>query len=752
LKYILTTTKKCVDCLKDYLGEPEVCNFVVPINLSEASAVAVNSGASGTMRIGFKGESDFANALTSKMFMEAVSIEIPEMDSKDYSSKLERREGEYLIDITANTVRNDPVLLKVTPTKETILTEPSTGQTLLVFMPTSATKSITLKPAPNQQVLGSLQTLGESSSGAIDTISKSMTILSGFSIIASSPLMSPLIKFLKTFKLISRLKLINIFFGAYLEMVLDITGNMFNMGGDSQDPKLKRFDMVTRGKISKFKITSVSVDAIWIKYSIYFLIVFLRLYQALLRKYQSFRKNLSSGDQIMDRIADESRIIIFTMVVIDIAFYSFHCLSHMSLTAPQTRDSIISYILSVISIIFITADVLLLFQSNEEMTAEILLYEKELLEHKELKNKARLKRLEDQQKAVRVVDGNPVRADGKKMTVMEHLETDGFFMKRKPREVSSVSAVKFFAEDIKMEKLDKGRYFNTISMVKLLIVEPFYVTFQMFPNAQILILLALQTGYFVYFCGLAFKHKVFLSRLTVCQVFFSELSLLLFLMVGGIFQIAGGMEALPLQFSTALQIVGIVMLGLSTIMGTVVMVFSILKTIVSLVFQLKNYLLKMRYRKAFPDQDERRANSNPATVAPMALAPKFIVRSNLKAKKPSELALPELPEVQELTPDRISRPRLPSIKDSSLEKLKPRKSKLNHRVHIKSKKKELRNEEEAEEEKGKMKLKKGKSKPRDSIVKKPKEAIRESIGTAASKEIKISSRKLLGNMKKQVEI
>jgi hypothetical protein len=54
--------------------------------------------------------------------------------------------------------------------------------------------------------------------------------------------------------------------------------------------------------------------------------------------------------------------------------------------------------------------------------------------------------------------------------------------KPKHQESSSFAAECFFAEGIKTEALKEGKYFNSISLIKLIIVEPFYVSLQMLPT------------------------------------------------------------------------------------------------------------------------------------------------------------------------------------------------------------------------------------------------------------------------------
>jgi hypothetical protein len=160
-------------------------------------------------------------------------------------------------------------------------------------------------------------------------------------VLASSPILAPLIKFLKIFKLVSRLKLINIFFGAYLEFILMISGLMFNIGDDNQANKFSVFAVQTRGRLTKYKVTTVSVEPMWFKFMAYYIIILLRMYQAKIRTYIKRRANFSFDDQVVDKIVDQSRVVVFTMLVIDILFYSTHTVSTWTSgsSSPETRSS-----------------------------------------------------------------------------------------------------------------------------------------------------------------------------------------------------------------------------------------------------------------------------------------------------------------------------------------------------------------------------------------------------------------------------
>lgn len=619
----LTPSRQCVDCLTQYSAFQETCSFVVTLRLGDPSTRAINAKASSTFKISFDGQSKYSQTLTLQRFREAIKMEIVEMSPSDYTVVLEQREGEYVIDIFSAQSKATPTTLKVTPTKSKILTDPNTGIVTLVFLPTPATKIFQLKEAPNAAVMDSLGSIGASSEGAVGMVSSIASAFSALSIVATSPLMTPLIKFLKIFKLISRLKLINIFFGAYLEFVLDLAGTMFAIGNDPQDFKFKQFDMVTRGKLTRFKITTISVEVMWVKYMLYFLILILRLYQAILRKYVTRRKHFSTEDQIMDKIADESRIIIFTMLVIDITFYSIRCISHLNLNGKQSRDSITSFVLSFIAIIAVSVDVLLLFLANKDMNLEKVLKDRKVAERRVKNDIVRKKRLENLLAQGKNPSEEPNEDQGQQDENEEKEKDENCDKEKKgkgeksgngngssevstvkflkPTENSSQAAVNFFTEGIITDKIKTARYFNSISLVKLIIVEPFYVTLQLFPTFQIVCLVVLQLSYFVYFCRMAFGQKVFQSKANLIQILINELAILLFLLIGCIFQIAGGAKAMSTSLSNPLQIVGIVMLIISCVLGAGIMLWSIVSTVCAVIKKKMANKMRKEYRKHFYD-------------------------------------------------------------------------------------------------------------------------------------------------------
>jgi hypothetical protein len=98
-------------------------------------------------------------------------------------------------------------------------------------------------------------------------------------------------------------------------------------------------------------------------------------------------------------------------------------------------------------------------------------------------------------------------------------------------ESSSFAAECFFTEGIKTEALKEG-ILQLVLLIKLIIVEPFYVSLQMLPTMQIVCLFTIQASFFIYFLNLAFRKKVFIYKIEVIQVFMNEVSILIFLSLG----------------------------------------------------------------------------------------------------------------------------------------------------------------------------------------------------------------------------
>jgi hypothetical protein len=587
----LSIDQKCIDCIANSLDNRVTCASFVNLKLTAPSANAINPAASKSVRLGFDGEGSYATTLTATIFRSSVQLEILTMNPSEYTLELVKRGGEYCVDIFSTVTMDGPVTLRVTPTIQQVLMDPNTGLPTLLFMQTPANHVMALAKAPNAAAMEALSSMTESSKGPMQAVSAAASIFATISILATTPLMTPFLKFLKIFKLLSRLKLINVFFGGYLEFVLMMSGMMFELGGDSQALQFLRFDSNTRGKLTKFAITPVSVETMWVKYMVYYLILLIRVYQAKLRVYIKKRKHFDPQDQVVDKIADESRIVIFTMVVIDIFFYSAHCVSHMNLAIPQSRDSTISLVLSCITIVAVSVDILMLLLSNARMNVTKVLWERKKIEIMARNDRIRDKRIQLWKAGTK--HETPEEEDASGNPRKSPMPPKGL------KENASEAAVRFFTEGIHTDRVQEGKYFNTISLLKLIAVEPFYVTLQMFPTLQIIILFTLQLSYFVYFLRMAFKKKIFISKVDVVQIFINELSILVFLTIGLIFKLGGGVDKFSAGIANGMQISGIVVVAITCILGAGIIVLSIIKSIAAFLKAKKFKKTKEEYNKVF---------------------------------------------------------------------------------------------------------------------------------------------------------
>ena len=83
------------------------------------------------------------------------------------------------------------------------------------------------------------------------------------------PGMGLLIKFLIMFKILDRLKLLNVYYGPLLGGFLDAVGNVLNLTDGNGGDRGFRFDTKTRGKITQYKLDNLALYHMPLKYAVY---------------------------------------------------------------------------------------------------------------------------------------------------------------------------------------------------------------------------------------------------------------------------------------------------------------------------------------------------------------------------------------------------------------------------------------------------------------------------------------------------
>lgn len=660
-EYFLSEDRACVHCLTEYDQDAKTCHFAQGIWILTPKTTNMNNKASTTIRITFNYEKKFTKRLSSIDWSGVFSLEVEGFTKENYEFKTAYREGEILIDIFFRLTSKTPVVVKVIPvdSKRLLLINPSTSLHELLLKRDPGVKPMIPTMAPDLALLESMESMKGKSEYYAGFFAQFTLVLSAVVIVGQSPLGAPLMKFFRIFKMLSRFKLINIFFGAYLEIFLNIAGMLFKFGGDTiKNPEI-RVTPFTRGKLNKYLLTTINTDTLAIKYIIYYFTLIVRVYQAKIREYARMH-HLSWLDQIIDNIADKSRVIILTIVGVDVLFYTMHSICHIDRSVPGTRDSQISYWVGMITLVVIIYDVCSLIKQNVDCRFRIIyqlmrkdalilrrfradgevhpieknkkkeLTEEEIAERKKLEAEEEQRRAEfdndedvmkDRLKNARegnmdsyawMMNGYLVRRYDKE----EEADTNGgkeiknrkveeelgkrikkFWFDRKMlqgnKPAINPSAELFFSENIKYKSLKTfpGKYYNALTLTKVLFFEPFYVTLQMVPTLQISLIFSVQFAFLLYILWGGLRHKMFVSKVNFIQLIINEVAISIFLFVGLYFQAVGGESAMSPKAFNDMQVLAICSIGIAFIIGAFDIFYSITMQIIIFVKtkQLRTY-------------------------------------------------------------------------------------------------------------------------------------------------------------------
>ena len=177
---------------------------------------------------------------------------------------------------------------------------------------------------------------------------------------------STITKLARVIKAVSRLRLINTFFGPYLELALLSVGTLFPIGNNpvTRDNLLARNNY--RYKLDLFKVTVISVEATTLAIVCIVIANVSRLYDHKIRQYVPYKKSdsLSLADSIIRMAVTSGRSICIVVFGIDLFFYSLRSIMHSRATylSPSARlDVIFSSILSYGCLSLITLEIMNIF-------------------------------------------------------------------------------------------------------------------------------------------------------------------------------------------------------------------------------------------------------------------------------------------------------------------------------------------------------------------------------------------------------
>ena len=152
----------------------------------------------------------------------------------------------------------------------------------------------------------------------------------------------------------------------------------------------------------------------------------------------------------------------------------------------------------------------------------------------------------------------------------------------KTKVLTNPDAELFYGNGITLHKLrltDHARYFNTFSMIKMFMFEPVYVTLQMMPLFQITLLTGIQLVFTLWIAYCGFSKKIFDSKISFFSNLIAESAVLAFLIIGFSFVVKGGVKKFDTNTSSAMQMVAVLFILISCIVGLVDLVATIIQLI-----------------------------------------------------------------------------------------------------------------------------------------------------------------------------
>lgn len=195
------------------------------------------------------------------------------MQSNEYEMKLGVRKRMLLIDLNF-TKKVSNVKLTVLSKKNLVYKDPDTFEGVLYLNNTFSTLSFNVDVKPNKELFEGMETTADAV-GTVAAVAGSFGV--GVALVGSFfqlPAMSYLVRFIVLFKILDRLKLINIYFGPILTVFLDKVGNILNMRSKTNQNAGIRYYTRTRGKLTYYRIHNLAFYRMPMKYAIYMVKLF----------------------------------------------------------------------------------------------------------------------------------------------------------------------------------------------------------------------------------------------------------------------------------------------------------------------------------------------------------------------------------------------------------------------------------------------------------------------------------------------
>jgi hypothetical protein len=562
----------CIDCLDHPEEDEKICNFNVILILLKPSLKSVNQKASLSLRISFRNEVSFLRSLTNEILKGALKPSVQDIADKEFNYDFAVRYGEIILDLFFEGMSPDIKTLRLVPQKRIILRNEVTKKAVLIFRDKAPEYLIYAMKKPNPVLMDRLNSMNSASIVYSKALSYISIILAALVVCSQSGFGAPIMKIFKVFKLLSRLKLVNVFFGSYLEIFLQVAGNLYIIGDDNMDAKAQLYGANTKGKLKLYGVTALSVEKLAIPYAIFIAMMVVRIYTTKVSVYLDSQKKMATFDKVLHFIGDKSRIMLMLTIGIDIIFYSFHCIAHLNIPIwSGTLDSQISLIISMVAVFLVFYD----FSEVVSVCSSTKFLHTKIEGSKMLKLRVLFDR--------KTEDGVGSLDPKEQKRMQEFVGRDITDMSKDAKTIllGQKSIEEFITEDIKIDKLTtfSGRFFNIFGLIKLFLFEPLFVGLQLFPSFQVCCLLGIQLVYLGFVVKAGLKDQIFKSKLTFIEALVNELVIGLFLAVGTFFHTMGSQPGVDPEVWEIMQYVVMVGITLSILIGFTSFVYSAISSL-----------------------------------------------------------------------------------------------------------------------------------------------------------------------------
>ena len=180
----------------------------------------------------------------------------------------------------------------------------------------------------SREVITSSEKAGTAAENVVTAVSASASVGVGFLGLLGMDLLHPLLAIFQIFKLISRLKLINISWGALLDTFLEQIGNLFQIPGSDEEVYQDEGYYKYRSKLDEQGLSLMAVFAIYDKYLLYLVCLIFKFASKRVLVYQHQTYVIKPLDKLVLRGA----MLLMTMAVgvlsLDIVLFSTRSLLH----------------------------------------------------------------------------------------------------------------------------------------------------------------------------------------------------------------------------------------------------------------------------------------------------------------------------------------------------------------------------------------------------------------------------------------